>query len=110
MSNKKMVIIFFVFILSSNLFAHKISTVDVSLTYLENDFLKIQIVSASQKEITFSNQIKIVSIKDNKVLKEFLLTNENNIFKIPIVPYYVLIKINESLVLKKGIEPKKGFL
>ncbi len=109
MLNKKLANIFLFFILNINLFAHKIPSVDISLTYLENDFFKIQIVSDVQKEITFANQIKIVSIKDNKVLKELLLTNENNVLEIPTVPYYVLIKINESLFFRKGIEPKKGF-
>ena len=109
MLNKKLANIFLFFILNINLFAHKIPSIDISLTYLENDFFKIQIVSDVQKEITFANQIKIVSIKDNKVLKELLLTNENNVLEIPTVPYYVLIKINESLFFRKGIEPKKGF-
>ena len=37
MLNKKLVNIFLFFILNINLFAHKIPSVDISLTYLEND-------------------------------------------------------------------------
>lgn len=38
MLNKKLANIFLFFILNINLFAHKIPSVDISLTYLENDF------------------------------------------------------------------------
>ena len=41
MLNKKLANIFLFFILNINLFAHKIPSVDISLTYLENDFFKI---------------------------------------------------------------------
>ena len=40
MLNKKLANIFLFFILNINLFAHKIPSVDISLTYLENDFFK----------------------------------------------------------------------
>ena len=58
MLNKKLANIFLFFILNINLFAHKIPSVDISLTYLENDFFKIPNETLKNKEVELNLALK----------------------------------------------------
>lgn len=106
MLNKYLFIILFLFF-NINLFAHRMPNIEISLENINNDLAQINVKNPN-KQLVFSNQVKIISY-DNNVLDEFILSEEKNSFKIPDFPYLVLIKINESLVYKKGIESLSGF-
>jgi hypothetical protein len=106
MLNKYLFIILFLFF-NINLFAHRMPNIEISLENINNGLVQINVKNPN-KQLIFSNQVKIISYNNN-VLDEFILLEEKNSFKIPDFPYLVLIKINESLVYKKGIEPLSGF-
>jgi hypothetical protein len=84
MLNKYLFIILFLFF-NINLFAHRMPNIEISLENINNDLVQINVKNPN-KQLVFSNQVKIISY-DNNVLDEFILSEEKNSFKIPAFPY-----------------------
>ncbi len=105
----KIVLILLLNLFSSNLFAHKEASVDIQIRNLENDYSAILVKSLRSKKNIWGNQVKILSTKNGRVIKEFILTKENNKYKNPNEEYYVVVKIGSNLLYKSSAGKNNTF-
>ena len=88
-------------------FSHQNENFKLQISLINEKNIKIEILDSKTNKEIFLNQIKVISSKNKEVLEEFLLSKENQIISIPKEEYYILAKIENSLIYKN---PKYKYL
>lgn len=97
-------------ILSVYCFSHQKETSKLNISIIDEKNIKIEVLEPKTNKEKFSNQIKIISIKDNQVLMEFLLSKDNQIITIPPQSFYIVAKIGDNLLYNKSSNYKNFFI
>lgn len=96
-------------LLSLYSFAHKVAGVDMSLKKLENNKIEIKAFFKKSKKILSGNEVKLISMFDNRVLKEGKLKSNGLILDIPTESYWVYVLVRDNDIVQDGIAPTEGF-
>ena len=91
-------------------FAHKVAGVDMSLEKLQDNKIKIKAFFKKSKKPLFGNEVKLISMFDNRVLNHGKLISKGLILDIPKESYWVYVLVRDNDIVKDGIAPNGGFL
>lgn len=91
-------------------FSHQKETSKLNISIIDEKNIKIEILESKTNKEKFLNQIKIISIKDNQVLMEFLLSKDNQIITIPPENFYIIAKIGDNLLYNRYSNYKNFFI
>jgi hypothetical protein len=82
-------------------FSHQPENALLNISNIDEKTIKIEVLELRTKKEIFSNQVKIISLKNGEILDEFLLSKENQIINIPKEDYSILVKVGDNLIHKK---------
>ncbi|WP_368028662.1 hypothetical protein [Arcobacter sp. s6] len=82
-------------------FSHQPENALLNISNIDEKTIKIEVLELRTKKEIFSNQVKIISLKNGEILDEFLLSKENQIINIPKEEYSILVKVGDNLIYKK---------
>lgn len=108
MVGKKFLLIFFIGI--SFAFAHKIAGVTMQLKKVNDNQVLIQVFSKKSKRSLVGNEVRLISMFDNRILDSGKLTNTGLQMKIPTESYWVYVLVRDNDIVGDGPAPKEGFL
>jgi len=103
-------IVFFILItFFSTLYAHQIPGISVDVTKLENDKINIKAFFKRSKKALKGNEVRLISMFDNRVLKKGILTYQGIALDIPKESYWIYVIVRDNDIVVEGIAPEKGF-
>ena len=99
------------FMISLQLFAHKIEGINLIITPLPNDMLAIEAKMKGQTKGLEGNKIALISMIDKRVLFEGFLEGSRALHvKIPDESYWVYMYMGDQDVVEEGPAPSSGFV
>jgi len=102
--------LWFVLLLGTHLFAHKIEGLVLVMTPLENDVIAIEGKMKGSGKKLEDNKVALISMIDKRVLFEDFLDGGKPLHvKIPQESYWVYMYVGDQDVVEEGIAPKAGF-
>ena len=108
MAFRKFLLIFFIGMSFS--FAHKIAGVTMQLKYVKGNQVLIQVFSKKSKQALVGNEVRLISMFDNRILNSGKLTNNGLQMKIPNESYWVYVLVRDNDMVGDGPAPKEGFV
>lgn len=90
-------------------FAHKVAGVDMSLEALENDTIKVSAYFQKSKRALVGNEVRFISMFDNRVLDKAKLSRDGVIMSIPNESYWVYVIVRDNDIVQDGLAPSGGF-
>lgn len=102
-------LIFLLIFSTTFLFAHKVAGVDTSVTKLEGNKIHIKAFFQKSKKPIFGNEVRLISMFDNRVLGKGKLTRDGLELNIPEESYWVFVLYRDNDIVKEGPAPKEGF-
>jgi len=109
MLNKKILLLIFIAFLTV-LEAHKIPGIALELEKLENDKIHINAFFKRSKRPLVGNEVRLISMFDNRVLNIGKTTKKGLILNIPNESYWVYLLVRDNDIVVDGIAPKNGFI
>jgi hypothetical protein len=102
--------LWFILLLATHLWAHKIEGITLLTTPLENDTIVIEgKIKGSGKKLE-GNKVALISMIDKRVLLElFLEAGKPLHVKIPQESYWVYLYVGDQDVVEEGPAPREGF-
>lgn len=100
----------FILFFTTNLFAHNVPGMDVSLEKKENNKIHIKAFFKKSKRPLINNEVRLISKFDNRVLDKGKLGVSGLILNIPKESYWVYVLVRDNDLVKDGIAPNEGFL
>ena len=100
----------FILFFTTNLFAHNVPGMDVSLEKKENNKIHIKAFFKKSKRPLINNEVRLISKFDNRVLDKGKLGISGLILNIPKESYWVYVLVRDNDLVKDGIAPNEGFL
>ena len=91
------------------LFAHKVAGVNMDIERLDNNKIFIKAYYKKSKKALFGNEVRLISMFDNRILKKGKLTQKGISFDIPKESYWVYVLVRDNDIVKKGFAPIEGF-
>lgn len=104
----KKIFLILIFITSSSL-AHKVAGVDTTVEKLKNNQIHIKAFMQKSKKAIYGNQVRLISMFDNRVLDKGILLRDGLILNIPKESYWVFVLYRDNDIVKDGPAPKDGF-
>lgn len=100
-----------IFVMSLQLFAHKIEGVNLIITPLPNDMIAIEAKMKGSVKGLEGNKIALISMIDKRVLFEGFLEGSRALHvKIPDESYWVYMYMGDQDVVEEGPAPSSGFV
>ncbi|WP_072681344.1 hypothetical protein [Arcobacter sp. LA11] len=90
--------------------AHKIPGIELELKKLENDKIHVSAFFKRSKRPLVGNEVRLVSMFDNRILTTTKTTIKGAILDIPKESYWVYLLVRDNDLVKDGIPPEKGFV
>ncbi|WP_320036049.1 hypothetical protein [Halarcobacter sp.] len=94
---------------SSLVFAHRVAGVDMSLEKLEGDKILVKAFFSKSKKALGGNEVRLISMFDNRVLAKGKLTLDGLVLNIPSESYWVYVLVRDNDIVKDGLAPSGGF-
>ena len=102
--------LWFIALLATQLWAHKIEGITLLLTPLENDTISIEGKMKGSGKKLEGNKVALISMIDKRVLLElFLEAGKPLHVKIPQESYWVYLYVGDQDVVEEGPAPQNGF-
>jgi len=90
-------------------FAHRVAGVEMSLEKLEGDKILVKAFYSKSKRALSGNEVRLISMFDNRVLNKGKLTLDGLVLDIPLESYWVYVLVRDNDIVKDGIAPSSGF-
>lgn len=107
MNIKKYIVIFL--FLTTSLLAHKVAGVDTSIEKIANNKILIKAFFKKSKKSIFGNEVRLISMFDNRVLNKGKLLSKGLELDIPTESYWVYVLYRDNDIVKEGPAPSNGF-
>jgi len=102
--------IFLMIVLSFiHLNAHNVAGVDMSVKKLDNDKIEVKVFYQKSKKALSGNEVRLISMFDNRVLQKAKLEKKGLILDIPKESYWVYVMLRDNDIVKDGLAPTNGF-
>jgi len=101
--------ILFIIVLSTLAFAHKVAGVDMEVQKVGDDKILINAFFTKSKRTIAGNEVRLISMFDNRVLDKGKLSLEGLVLNIPSESYWVYVIVRDNDIVKDGLAPTKGF-
>lgn len=99
-----------IFLLTTQLFAHKIEGINLIITPIESDTISIEGKMKGSGKKLEGNKIALISMIDKRVLEETFLEGSKPLqLKIPQESYWVYLYVGDQDVVEEGPPPRGGF-
>ena len=99
-----------IFLLTTQLFAHKIEGINLIITPIESDTISIEGKMKGSGKKLEGNKIALISMIDKRVLEEAFLEGSKPLqLKIPQESYWVYLYVGDQDVVEEGPPPRGGF-
>lgn len=102
-------LIFIILFSSTSIFAHRVAGVDTSIKKIGNDKIHIKAFFQKSKKTIFGNEVKLISMFDNRVLDKGKLKHDGLVLNIPQESYWVYVLYRDNDIVKDGLSPDNGF-
>lgn len=102
-------LIFILLFFSTSIFAHRVAGVDTSIEKKQNNKIHIKAFFQKSKKPIFGNEVKLISMFDNRVLDRGKLKHDGLVLNIPQESYWVYVLYRDNDIVKNGLEPDNGF-
>ncbi len=100
----------FIVLLSTQLFAHKIEGLNLIITPIESDTISIEGKMKGSGKKLEGNKIALISMIDKRILEEAFLEGGKPLqLKIPQESYWVYMYVGDQDVVEEGPPPRGGF-
>lgn len=81
----------------------------MSLEQVDDNHLKIKAFYQKSQRPLFGNEVRLISMFDNRVLGRAKLSRDGVIMSIPSESYWVYVLVRDNDIVKDGLPPKGGF-
>lgn len=99
-----------IFLLTTQLFAHKIEGINLIITPIESDTISIEGKMKGSGKKLEGNKIALISMIDKRVFEETFLEGSKPLqLKIPQESYWVYLYVGDQDVVEEGPPPRRGF-
>jgi hypothetical protein len=105
----KTIKLFLFFLVSINLYGHRIAGIKLEVEALENNQIHITGKFQKSQRILVGNKIKLISMIDNRILFEAKEGELGLITNIPKESYWIYLIVRDNDIVINGIAPKNGF-
>lgn len=100
----------FILLLTTQLFAHKIEGINLSITAVSPESISIEAKMKGSGKKLEGNKIALISMLDKRVLDEAFLEGSKPLqLKIPQESYWVYLYVGDQDVVEEGPPPSGGF-
>lgn len=99
-----------IFLLTTQLFAHKIEGINLIITPIESDTISIEGKMKGSGKKLEGNKIALISMIDKRILEEAFLEGGKPLqLKIPQESYWAYMYVGDQDVVEEGPPPRGGF-
>ncbi|WP_024954713.1 hypothetical protein [Sulfurospirillum arcachonense] len=89
--------------------AHKVPGMVVTAEKLDNNKMHIKAFYKKSKRPLIANEVRLISMLDNRVLKKGNITRKGIIMDIPKESYWIYVIVRDNDIVTDGIAPDGGF-
>lgn len=101
--------LFIILFFSIYAFGHNIVGVDMTLKKVSDNQIEVKAFNKKSKRPLSGNEIRLISMFDNRVLTKIKLQSKGTVLDIPKESYWVYIMVRDNDIVKDGIAPTSGF-
>lgn len=93
----------------STLYAHRVAGVNMDSIKIKNNKVQIKAYFKKSKKPLWGNEVRLISMFDNRILSQGKLTRKGLILDIPRESYWVYILVRDNDIVQDGPSPDGGF-
>lgn len=101
--------LFILLFLSIFTFGHNVVGVDMTVKKISDNQIEVKAFNKRSKNPLSGNEIRLISMFDNRVLTKSKLQSEGTVLDIPKESYWVYIMVRDNDIVRDGIAPTSGF-